>query len=983
VALQDGGTVVATAAAAGLAAYAVESAPLDPRSYRGLILPNGMRILLASDPTAAKGAASMNVQVGYMSDPANLPGLAHFCEHMLFLGTEAFPDEGAFERAVASAGGSNNAYTAAEETNYYFDVQGDALPEALERFAAFFSTPLFTQSATAREVNAIESEHSKNLQSDLWRYEQLLKLRCDPSHPYAKFGTGNRETLDEGDARAREALLSFHGRYYQADQMSLALVGPQRLDALQKLAVRNFAAVPSSPAATTPRPLYASSTSSAEYDALPLPFRPAESAPEVTLMVPVNELRTLKLVWCVPVTDLKGWVESKPDELWQLLMSNRANGGLLPYLKRKGFAIGLGASVEDFTRSFALLSVSIDLTPLGLTKWRAVSSLLFGYIRMLSERGVPASLVRELRSLARTSFEYAEPTEPENLATSASPSLPFYEPGAWVSGPATVGAGGEVGCGEMLSHCMEPANALITLVSAENANAATLTEPIYGTRYGTLPIRREVEAWRKAAVPEGLYPPQPNPFIPSDFSIKCGGNGGVCTRPKLGATAPLLLADAPGQRVHFLQDETFQRPKAFAFFLFRSDVCYTSPATAITAQLFQAMLADTLQDATYQASLAGLGAGIGAEFSGLMLTASGYNARLPDLVEYVAGEVRTAHLTPLAFERQREAIRQQLANFDRKQPVSLCSYQRSLALLSPRFAMVDLKAAVEGVTLADVQAFQRGLLPNALLEALFIGNLDAADANRMVKAVSEAIPVGGALPADRIPRRQVRVLPVGRTLRQYAAPNDAEINSATEVFLQIGPDVGDDWLLLAVFAQILDQPFYAELRTNQQLGYIVQSGVSENDGVRGLAFSVQSSVLPPPEVEQRIDAFLASFRGVLSRLSEPELGSYRDALASQATDVDKRLGAQAGRLWTEITQRRYDYGRPWRTARRLRKVTKGQLLDFFDRFIAPGGAEQRRLATHIFAKKAAPAALVVEPVPSDYYSPPPDRAPGGAAAAVV
>ena len=70
--------------------------------------------------------------------------------------------------------------------------------------------------ASRAQVNAIESEHSKNLQSDFWRYEQLFKLRADPSHPYAKFGTGNRRTLNDGDDATRDALLAFHGRYYQA-----------------------------------------------------------------------------------------------------------------------------------------------------------------------------------------------------------------------------------------------------------------------------------------------------------------------------------------------------------------------------------------------------------------------------------------------------------------------------------------------------------------------------------------------------------------------------------------------------------------------------------------------------------------------------------------------------------------------------------------------------------------------------------------------
>lgn len=60
--------------------------------YRGLELENGMRVLLVSDPATERSAASMSVGVGHMSDPDNIPGLAHFLEHMLFLGTEKYPD---------------------------------------------------------------------------------------------------------------------------------------------------------------------------------------------------------------------------------------------------------------------------------------------------------------------------------------------------------------------------------------------------------------------------------------------------------------------------------------------------------------------------------------------------------------------------------------------------------------------------------------------------------------------------------------------------------------------------------------------------------------------------------------------------------------------------------------------------------------------------------------------------------------------------
>ena len=60
------------------------------------------------------------------------------------------------------------------------------------RFAQFFLKPLFTESATEREVNAVNSENDKNVSTDAWRLHQLEKATCDLSHDFAKFGTGIR-----------------------------------------------------------------------------------------------------------------------------------------------------------------------------------------------------------------------------------------------------------------------------------------------------------------------------------------------------------------------------------------------------------------------------------------------------------------------------------------------------------------------------------------------------------------------------------------------------------------------------------------------------------------------------------------------------------------------------------------------------------------------------------------------------------------------
>lgn len=58
---------------------------LDERGYKFLALDNKLSVLLISDATTDKAAAAIDVNVGHLSDPLETPGLAHFCEHLLFM----------------------------------------------------------------------------------------------------------------------------------------------------------------------------------------------------------------------------------------------------------------------------------------------------------------------------------------------------------------------------------------------------------------------------------------------------------------------------------------------------------------------------------------------------------------------------------------------------------------------------------------------------------------------------------------------------------------------------------------------------------------------------------------------------------------------------------------------------------------------------------------------------------------------------------
>ena len=144
----------------------------DPADYRYVVLANGVRALLASDRRVNCSAAAVDIRVGAFSDPVRLQGLAHLLEHVLFTGSEAFPGE-SFGRFLSERGGSSNAYTASEHTNFHFDVPSAHFESALERFVAFFERPLFRESNVRAELEIVQSEHEKNRYNEIWRTNQV------------------------------------------------------------------------------------------------------------------------------------------------------------------------------------------------------------------------------------------------------------------------------------------------------------------------------------------------------------------------------------------------------------------------------------------------------------------------------------------------------------------------------------------------------------------------------------------------------------------------------------------------------------------------------------------------------------------------------------------------------------------------------------------------------------------------------------------
>ncbi|CAF4339708.1 unnamed protein product, partial [Adineta steineri] len=104
----------------------------DSWNYRGLELSNEMLVVLISHPNIDKAAAALDVSIGSLADPRDVPGIAHLLEHMLFMGSLKYPGENEYSKLIEENGGHSNASTSGDHTNYYFDINPSLLPEALD-----------------------------------------------------------------------------------------------------------------------------------------------------------------------------------------------------------------------------------------------------------------------------------------------------------------------------------------------------------------------------------------------------------------------------------------------------------------------------------------------------------------------------------------------------------------------------------------------------------------------------------------------------------------------------------------------------------------------------------------------------------------------------------------------------------------------------------------------------------------------------------
>jgi insulysin len=307
------------------------------------------------------------------------------------------------------------------------------------------------------------------------------------------------------------------------------------------------------------------------------------------------------------------------------------------------------------------------------------------------------------------------------------------------------------------------------------------------------------------------------------------------------------------------------------------------------------------------------------------------------------------------FERYRDNLLRALSAFNVKQPYAHAIYYAGLTQ-QPRnfqYSNDELVQAMKTTTLTQLKDYVKNLWAKGKGECLIQGNYNKQEALEIVETIDKTLAFN-TISADKYPKR-LRALPLPVTTSAQkpprliiSEPNPSNNNAASQVTLQCLETSEKSHVLVEIISAIIEEPLFNELRTNQQLGYIVSSGVKAIDQSRTLSLIVQSNIATAEDLTSSILKFLDDVsEKLITPLSSVDIELYVKGLTDSRLEPDKRLAIEVTRNWSEIASGRYQYDRLQAEVGALLSITKQDIVDFWQNLYVK---ERRILISEVVPK---------------------------------
>lgn len=807
--------------------------PNDHRQYRSITLPNKLQVMLVSDPAAEKSSAALSVDVGWLQDPEGQPGLAHFLEHMLLLGTKRFPEPESFMRFMNQHGGGFNA-TTNQLTHYMFEVGHQQYDEALDRFAEFFKEPLLLPEQVDKERHAVHSEWSMLQNQDFWA-RRALAGKLLGKHPANRFVVGNLDTLGDKDSSALHAdMMSFYQQYYSANMMKLVLISSQSLEDIAQQAYHYFGDIENKNL-ISPRVTHKIDFSSI--------------GPRRLHFVPNRDMQELRLDFTID-NNMEQF-SAKPGEFLSHLLRSQMPGTLSERLKAEGLINNLYVYTQpNQYGNYGSFQVVLNLTEAGMLQRETIVARTMQYIELVRSHGIDDKYYQEIHTALQNQFTYLEKIDGFRYASQLSVAMQYYPLPSVISAPYEYNRFDPAAIQHLLQQLI-PERLTVWYISKNEPTEHRLT--YFNGHYAVKPVpAHELRHWQETSTDLNL--PALNRFQPQDFTLK---------HPTL--SQPQKVVDEARTEAWLMGSQFFrEQPRGQLLLQWYDPEAKKDAISALLHALWTTQFFQQNHALTLEAKEAGMTIEL-LEERDFIIKLSGFTDQKANLVKLLTAGMQLK-LNEQQFQQGVDvfvrAMRSQQQTHQFRQVIDLLR-----TVTTPgRYEMEQLLVFAESITLADFNNYVENSLARSSIRIFAFGNYDEQDIQQISKYATTTLPVTAHSSIYQAPKRwqpesSIRL----STVREHPQRDVSLIRA------QYHPTAGyAEQAAAGILVGHLQPEFFNQLRNEEKLGYMVNvSNVTLSEHA-GLAFIIQSPVLAASALQQRVDQFLLQYSEKLQQLTDDD-----------------------------------------------------------------------------------------------------------------
>ena len=871
--------------------------PNDNREYKTLKLANDIEVILVSDPSAEKSAAALSVGVGLLHDPMSQQGMAHYLEHMLFLGTERYPDTKGYSDFMTKNGGAHNAYTWLDITNYMFKINNDAFDEGLDRFADFFKAPKLYPEYTDKEKNAVNAEWSMRREMDFFGQFKLARKMMG-EHPANRFLIGNLETLgDKEGSSLHKETVDFYNKYYSSNIMKVALISNLSIAAMEQKAQKYFADIKNK---NIEKPTV---TAKLNFD---------NAGGKRVFYAPNEDVKQLQLDFTI--SNNNNEFALKPNRFVAYLLSNEMPGSPAQILRDKGWVSQLSASaVPTHYGNYGSLNVNVELTDTGMQNRETIVATIMQYIELIKKEGVDSKYFNEIRTSLNNQFKFLEKGDEFNYVSTLTQSMQDYPLNHAINAPYYYAKFDADSVNKVLKQ-LNADTLRIWYVSQQEETDSQLH--FYDGKYRISDISaQEVASWNKASQ-FNLALPSVNNLLPENFAIK--------TQAFKQQKSPELAYDKNGVKIWRQASQKFaEQPKGLVEVYIN-----TQPGlNDVKAEVLYSVWADlyNIQQSqlSTEAAIAGMSVNL-APSNGLVLSMSGFTDKQNVLLKQALSGLNS-DISGQAFNQAVDRFKRNLLNQQKQFPYAQAFAEYTKLSRTGSFDTDTLISTANTLTLADFNALKQNTFANNDLRVFSYGNYNQQDIAAIASELSAILPSN--YKHTEFARSKAWLPQPGETI---VLQKDIDVADVAMVDMTVHPTPGYKQKAQAAVLQGHFRTIaFDKMRTEEQLAYAVGALARPIEDYSAIGLFIQTPVKGPKEIQTRFDLFKKEYAVELDNMSEETFAQLKNATLVSLKEQPKNLSDEMSPLLNDWYRENFNFDSKQQLINEVEKVTLSDIKDYY------------------------------------------------------